>query len=70
MVIKLVVLLNARSLLLFLLFFLEIVQSAYGIIFPIVMSEGVRQMFFPITIAAYNRGSAVVMKSAMFDMMA
>lgn len=46
------------------------VQTAYGIIFPIVRSEGVRQMFFPITISAYNRGTSVVMKSAMFDMMA
>lgn len=46
------------------------VQTAYGIIFPIVRSEGVRQMFFPITIPAYNRGASVVMKSAMFDMMA
>lgn len=45
-------------------------QNAYGIIFPIVRSEGVRQMFFPITIPAYNRGASVVMKSAMFDMMA
>lgn len=48
----------------------SVVQSAYGIIFPIVKSEGVRQMFFPITIPAYNRGASVVMKSAMFDMMA
>ncbi|KAL0383929.1 UNVERIFIED_CONTAM: Squalene monooxygenase SE1 [Sesamum radiatum] len=47
----------------------RLLLSAYGIIFPIVMSEGVRQMFFPITIPAYNRGASVVMKSAMFDMM-
>lgn len=47
-----------------------LLQTAYGIIFPIVRSEGVRQMFFPITISAYNRGTSVVMKSAMFDMMA
>lgn len=52
------------------------VQNAYGIIFPIVRSEGVRQMFFPITIpaAAYNTytntSASVVMKTAMFDMMA
>lgn len=48
----------------------RLLMNAYGIIFPIVMSEGVRQMFFPITIPAYNRGASVVMKSAMFDMMA
>ncbi|KAL2254887.1 squalene monooxygenase-like [Sesamum indicum] len=48
----------------------RLLLSAYGIIFPIVKSEGVRQMFFPITIPAYNRGASVVMKSAMFDMMA
>lgn len=48
----------------------RLLSSAYGIIFPIVKSEGVRQMFFPITIPAYNRGASVVMKSAMFDMMA
>ncbi|XP_073030468.1 squalene epoxidase 3-like [Primulina eburnea] len=47
----------------------RLLSSAYGIIFPIVKSEGVRQMFFPITIPAYNRGASVVMKSAMFDMM-
>ncbi|XP_073307551.1 squalene epoxidase 3-like [Primulina huaijiensis] len=47
----------------------RLLSSAYGIIFPIVKSEGVRQMFFPITIPAYNRGDSVVMKSAMFDMM-
>ncbi|XP_075478597.1 squalene monooxygenase SE1-like [Primulina tabacum] len=47
----------------------RLLSSAYGIIFPIVKSEGVRQMFFPITIPAYNRGSSVVMKSALFDMM-
>ncbi|KAK4477233.1 hypothetical protein RD792_016447 [Penstemon davidsonii] len=46
----------------------QLLSSAYGIIFPIVKSEGVRQMFFPITIPAYNRGASVVMKSAMFDM--
>ncbi|KAL9173735.1 hypothetical protein ABFS82_02G007900 [Erythranthe guttata] len=48
----------------------RLLLNAYGIIFPIVKSEGVRQMFFPITIPAYNKGSSVVMKSAMFDMMA
>ncbi|KZV30171.1 squalene monooxygenase [Dorcoceras hygrometricum] len=48
----------------------RLLSSAYGIIFPIVKSEGVRQMFFPITIPAYNRGASVVMKSAMFDLMA
>ncbi|XP_057783216.1 squalene epoxidase 3-like [Salvia miltiorrhiza] len=48
----------------------RLLMTAYGIIFPIVRSEGARQMFFPITIPAYNRGASVVMKSAMFDMMA
>ncbi|KAL2459991.1 Squalene epoxidase 1 [Abeliophyllum distichum] len=47
----------------------KLLSSAYGIIFPIVKSEGVRQMFFPITLPSYNRGASVVMKSAMFDML-
>ncbi|CAI9765439.1 unnamed protein product [Fraxinus pennsylvanica] len=50
-------------------FVVAIYGSAYGIIFPIVKSEGVRQMFFPITISSYNRGASIVMKSAMFDML-
>lgn len=30
-------------------------QGASGIIFPIIKAEGVRQMFFPATVAAYYR---------------
>lgn len=32
-----------------------VLQSASGIIFPIIKAEGVRQMFFPATVPAYYR---------------
>lgn len=33
----------------------RLISSASGIIFPIIMAEGVRQMFFPATVPAYYR---------------
>ena len=35
-------------------------QSASGIIFPIIKAEGVRQMFFPATVPAYYRSPPVL----------
>ncbi|GKE98871.1 squalene epoxidase, partial [Tanacetum coccineum] len=33
----------------------RLISSASGIIFPIIKSEGVRQMFFPATVPAYYK---------------
>lgn len=38
-------------------------QGASGIIFPIIKSEGVRQMFFPATIPAYYRTPPITNQS-------
>lgn len=35
-------------------------QGASSIIFPIIKAEGVRQMFFPATVAAYYRAPPAV----------
>ncbi|KAI3715889.1 hypothetical protein L6452_22878 [Arctium lappa] len=37
----------------------RLISSASGIIFPIIKSEGVRQMFFPVTVPAYYRAPTV-----------
>ena len=39
-----------------------VLQSASGIIFPIIKAEGVRQMFFPATVPAYHRARAPPVK--------
>lgn len=39
--------------------FLFIFQGASGIIFPIIKAEGVRQMFFPLTVPAYHRAPPI-----------
>ncbi|KVH93408.1 Aromatic-ring hydroxylase-like protein [Cynara cardunculus var. scolymus] len=52
--------LNPRPLVLFCHFFaVAIYGGASGIIFPIIKSEGVRQMFFPATLPAYYRAPQV-----------
>ena len=38
---------------------ITVLQGASGIIFPIIRSEGVRQMFFPATVPAYYRAPPV-----------
>lgn len=38
---------------------LFIFQGAAGIIFPIIKAEGVRQMFFPVTVPAYHRAPPI-----------
>nr|AXU93514.1 squalene epoxidase 3 [Taraxacum kok-saghyz] len=38
----------------------RLILGAWGIIFPIIKDEGVRQMFFPATFPAYYRGSSIV----------
>ncbi|GKV24283.1 hypothetical protein SLEP1_g33913 [Rubroshorea leprosula] len=40
-------------------FFLVISQDASGIVFLIIKAEGVRQMFFPVTMPAYYRAPPV-----------
>lgn len=35
--------------------FSTILQGASGIIYPIIKAEGIRQMFFPVTVPAYHR---------------
>jgi len=39
---------------------ITVLQGASGIIFPIIRSEGVRQMFFPATVPAYYRSPPVM----------
>ncbi|KAL5561105.1 hypothetical protein UlMin_030852 [Ulmus minor] len=39
---------------------IRLILGAAGIIFPIIKSEGVRQMFFPITVPAYYRAPPVL----------
>nr|WPA94586.1 SE [Aralia elata] len=40
----------------------RLISGASGIIFPIIKSEGVRQMFFPATVPAYYRAPAITKK--------